>query len=158
MREEWRTVPGYEAYEVSSLGHVKRGKRMLAARPNVPGGYHRVSVTQDKKRKHLYVHRLVAMAFIGEGSGEVDHIDGNKLNNRVDNLRWVTPSENKKHSFEFPRLPTGKKIPVRMITPNGVYEFGTMNAAARAVNRSRRAIYNACRDNTRCAGARWERA
>ena len=158
MREEWRTVPGHEAYEVSSLGHVKRGKRMLAAHPNVPGGYLRVAVTQDKKKKHLYVHRLVAMAFIGEGSGEVDHIDGNKLNNRVDNLRWVTPSENKKHSFEFPRLPTGKKIPVRMITPNGVYEFGTMNAAARAVNRSRRAIYNACRDNTRCAGARWERA
>ena len=158
MREEWRAVPGYEAYEVSSLGHVKRGERILATHPNVPGGYLRAMVTHDKKKKHLYVHRLVAMAFIGEGSGEVDHIDGNKLNNRVDNLRWVTPSENKKHSFEFPRLPTGKKIPVRMITPNGVYEFGTMNAAARAVNRSRRAIYNACRDNTRCAGARWERA
>ena len=155
MMEIWKAVPGAEAYQVSSLGRVKKGARIYALTRNTPNGYYRASINGKK----IYVHRLVAEVFIGRGEGEVDHIDGNKINNSVENLRWVTPSENKKHSFEFPRMERkGARSPVRMITGNSVCTFNSMKAAAEATGRTRRAIYNACLDGTRCAGARWERA
>lgn len=72
----------------------KRG-RLLTESP-VIGGYKRVSLSLNARRKHHYVHRLVATAFIGEGPEgmEVCHADGNPANNHVGNLRWDTKKAN----------------------------------------------------------------
>jgi hypothetical protein len=101
--EEWRGVPGYPSYRVSSLGRVVslrpwRGlpvPRELAAGISGPG-YRMVYLTAGGRGRHLYVHQLVAAAFHGprpEGM-EVRHLDGNRLNNAASNLSYGTTSQN----------------------------------------------------------------
>lgn len=67
-----------------------------------PDGYCMIFLYLNGKRKNKLIHRLVAEAFIPnkEYKKEVNHIDGNKQNNSVNNLEWVTPSENAKHAFK----------------------------------------------------------
>ena len=102
--ESWKDISGYEGlYQVSNLGsvrNVKTGKSKVAG--ITPYGYKRVVLYADGKRKWFQVHRLVAMAFIPneEGKREVNHIDGNKLNNNAANLEWATSSENHLHAYE----------------------------------------------------------
>jgi len=65
------------------------------------GGYQYVCLFKDGKRKNKKVHRMVADAFLAKnGKPHVNHIDGNKANNHVDNLEWCTPKENKIHAFK----------------------------------------------------------
>lgn len=101
--EEWRDIAGYEGlYKVSNLGRVMRVKGSPGARSDrvlKTGrdryGYPRVNLYCGGKAAFRYVHRLVAVAFLtGEVKREVDHIDGNKTNNNVENLRWATSAEN----------------------------------------------------------------
>jgi hypothetical protein len=105
MKEEWRDIEGYEGmYQVSNLGRVlslisnKILKNFFVGR----GGYHRVDLCKDKVRKPYRVHRLVAEAFIPNinNKPQVNHIDGNRINNNVENLEWCTNSENNKHAWE----------------------------------------------------------
>lgn len=95
---QWKDVPGFENYEVSSNGIV-RHKKILKIRKMVinPRGYYKV-LTIDKTRrvKNWFIHRLVAECFLpkpGEDY-EVNHIDCNKSNNDISNLEWVTHKEN----------------------------------------------------------------
>lgn len=109
--EIWKPIKGYEGlYEISNLGRVKslgREKRMgycyglhtikeriLSQYSSYD--YKRINLSKEGKIKHFQVHRLVADAFLEKPDGEVeiDHIDGDKSNNIVDNLRWVTHYEN----------------------------------------------------------------
>lgn len=97
--QEWEKVEGFENYSVSNDGKVRNDKtnRILAGVGTGRGGeYVGVCLTKAKKSYIKLVHRLVAAAFIDnpDNKEQVDHIDGNKLNNNVDNLRWVTASEN----------------------------------------------------------------
>lgn len=99
---EWRAIKGYEdLYMVSNTGLIKSlhwGKEKLLKQVirnnNYP--YYFVGLLKDGKRKYFAVHRLVAMMFIPNPNNykQVDHLDGNKLNNNVENLEWVTPKEN----------------------------------------------------------------
>ena len=106
MAEIWRDIEGYDGlYQVSNLGHVKRfykatPPRILKASPN-SDGYPFVKLYYDGKRKHALIHRLVALAFIPnpDNKPEVNHVDGIKTDNHVDNLEWVTDTENKRHAF-----------------------------------------------------------
>lgn len=157
MSEIWKTIPGHEAYEVSSLGRVRKGEKLCAiARQNC--GYN-VAWVDGKVR---LVHKLVAKAFLGDADGkQVDHIDGDKTNNSVDNLRYVTASENARHSFDFKRGTnrTGQKgTPVVMVTDGFVCTFVSMAAAARAVRKNPSSIWHAADGRYLCAGARWYRA
>ena len=103
MTEEWRDIPGYEGYQASNLGNI----RGLNHRPYIhtnQNGYVQAVLRfpgQIKRDRFGYVHRLVAMAWIPnddpEHKTEVHHKDYNKHNNRVDNLSWVTLSENRIH-------------------------------------------------------------
>ncbi len=108
-RELWRWVVGYEGlYMVSSFGNVKRvGKAKGAKRDRVlkasssSNGYLQVVLSKNCIQKVFRVHRLVASAFLERIDGKtfVNHKDGNKQNNNVDNLEWCTKSENALHSY-----------------------------------------------------------
>ena len=104
MKEEYRFINGYTNYKVSNLGSVKRlnyrkkgSEKILRCSPNTKG-YRKVDFTENGVTKTMKVHQLVAMAFLGHEpkgyTNVVDHIDGDKLNNNVSNLRIVTHREN----------------------------------------------------------------
>ena len=106
--EEWKDVVGYEGlYQVSSLGRVKRlvGYQCCVERVLKPGkrrdGYLQVALYRDGKATNKRVHRLVAKAFLGDAPEgyEVNHRNGDKADNRAENLEWVTASENRKHTY-----------------------------------------------------------
>lgn len=138
--EEWLSVPGFEGlYEVSNTGKVKslkkNGHKELILKQYFDRyGYLKVYLYKNKKPHYLTVHRLVALAFIPnpENKNTVDHIDCNRANNRVDNLRWATMIENLNHSHRM-----GRQIinatPIVAISPEGkTFCFGSQREAARA--------------------------
>lgn len=96
---EWKEVKGYSDYEVSSEGDIrnKETKQLIAPQKN-KNGYYSLKVYREHKPYTKMVHRLVATAFMGESDLEVNHIDGNKTNNKVSNLEYVSRSENIKHA------------------------------------------------------------
>lgn len=108
MVEEWRDIKDYEGlYQVSNTGKIKSlyrdtGKILTGEIIQKGKGYLRVELTQNKKVKRFLVHRLVAQAFIPnpENKPEVNHIDGNTLNNNASNLEWCTHRENINHAWE----------------------------------------------------------
>ncbi len=97
MQEEFRDVEGYEGlYQVSNLGNVlslKYGKEKLK-KPSIVRGYYLVDLYKDSIRKHKTIHQLVAMTFLNHKPCGfelvVDHINDNKLDNRLENLQIVT--------------------------------------------------------------------
>ena len=113
--EIWKDIKDYEGlYQISNYGNVKslpkerhnrRGvyiqKEKLLSLTNTSTGYKKVELVKDGKRKGFKVHRLVAQAFIPnpDEKPQVNHIDGDKTNNYVDNLEWATASENSIHAY-----------------------------------------------------------
>lgn len=100
--ERFRDVEGYEGlYQVTSWGRVYNvDKQKFIYQEETEKHYLRVDlVDRNGRRKHHKVHRLVAKAFIPnpEGKQQVNHKDGNKQNNSITNLEWVTDEENKIH-------------------------------------------------------------
>lgn len=106
MSEEWKTIPDYPNYSVSNFGRVRNDMTGKMLKPRIKdyehNQYAQVVLYQGKiPHKNFQIHRLVATAFIPnlENKPEVNHIDGNGLNNVVSNLEWVTGSENVSHAY-----------------------------------------------------------
>ena len=132
--ETWRPVVDFEEYyEVSDRGRVRSLDRTLrdgrvkigrVLKPNrLKDGYEQVSLCVDGRVNFMKVHRLVAMAFIQneENKTDVNHRNGIKHDNRLENLEWVTKSENMKHAYTFLKIPPnrpwlGKKSIRRKLT------------------------------------------
>lgn len=93
-------IKEFEHYTISPDGKVNNGRKSLKTFDN-QGGYRCLKLTNSKGKKHFTLHRLVALHFIPnpENKPEVNHIDGDKSNNCVNNLEWVTSSENKQHAL-----------------------------------------------------------
>ena len=104
MQEIWKPIEGYsEIYEVSNTGKVRNSisGRLLKPMPcGFEESYHRVQLYRFGVREQFRIHRLVAIAFIPnpDNKPEVNHFDLDRTNNSVDNLEWMTGSENIIHS------------------------------------------------------------
>lgn len=102
--ELYEPLPDFPNYEVSTFGNVRNISRNIIMKPYFGwGGYARVNLVGKNQYKGFYVHHLVSKLFIRkeEGKNEIDHIDNNKRNNNVINLRWVSRSENNKNRRKF---------------------------------------------------------
>ena len=107
---EWRLIPGWPEYEVSDYGHVRRAQpspgtrigRMLKPWKNKRSGYLQVGLWRNNRQQRMTVHRLVALAFLGNSPSPahlVAHNDGTRQNNHWRNLRWATQKENMADTF-----------------------------------------------------------
>ena len=99
--EQWRTISGFPNYQISNIGRViliKSGK-ILKSRANTHG-YQIIGLTSNYKQTMCQIHRLVALEFIEniENKPCVDHVDRNRVNNNINNLRWVTHQQNNMNS------------------------------------------------------------
>lgn len=98
----WRTIENYERYEISENGDVRNKNTGYVMKKRLTfDGYVKVTLNENSKSKDFRVHRLVAEAFIPNHKGKetVNHKDGNKENNHVDNLEWATRSEQNTHTL-----------------------------------------------------------
>lgn len=121
-QEIWKPVVGWEKYyEVSSFGRVlthgefvdgRKYKDRIMAQRKSKHGYYYVTLCRNGKSKTIKVHRLVAMAFIPNPKNLkcIDHIDTNKENNHVDNLRWCSHAENANNPLTLQHLSESLKI------------------------------------------------
>lgn len=125
--EEWRDVPSYKGYYLaSSFGQVWSVKSSKLLKSGFVSGYPMVVLCKDGAHKDFYVHRLVLLAFVGPPpkGHECNHKNGTKTDNRPENLEWVLPSENIKHSIEvLGHSRTGSDGPGAKLTEDDVREI-----------------------------------
>ncbi len=120
IKEIYKPIDGYD-YEISNTGQVRSVRTGRILKQFLVNGYLRVGLSKDGVEKKFYIHRLVAQAFIPnpKNKPQIDHIDGNKQNNRVDNLRWVTSKENNNNPITKQKLVKAKSKPLEQLNLNG---------------------------------------
>lgn len=183
VTEIYKDIRGYEGlYQVSNLGNVKslqrtitnsrgqvRGLNVYLLKPNKKRtGYLEVSLRKDGKQRSFLIHRLVASNFISnnEGKPQVNHINGIKTDNRVENLEWCTVSENTKHAyknnlsnfkntadkalFDINEKTSYKKL--IFIKKNIILEFSSTSEASKMLKLDRDNITRAIRKNQKVGG------
>ena len=140
----WRTLNENNKYEVSDTGLVRRKDTQKTLSGCITSGYRSVKLTfNNSRQQRFYVHRLVAEHFITNSDPKnktfVNHKDGDKLNNNVENLEWVSPRENNLHYYqEIKKQAKEKKhfekpIPVIQydLQHNKIAEYASMSQAHR---------------------------
>lgn len=177
--EEWRAVAGYEGlYEVSNLGRVRSLDRYIRhnCRPylikgrilkNTKGEYYYVNLhdVNGTPKKHK-VHRLVANAFIPnpENLPQINHKNEDKMDNRVENLEWITAQDNCNHGTRNQRMgeslkiqPRCKKVEQLSLDNIHINTFPSIKGAARYTGIDHTSISLCCRWITKTAGGfRWK--
>lgn len=172
--EVWKPIPDYEdSYEVSNYGQVRSKDRYTPTRNGEvfkkgviktlkedKDGYFKVCLSKNSKKKSFFVHRLVALTFIENPNNYpvVNHKDGNKQNNKVENLEWCTRSENDKHAY---------RIGLRKVTDGGtskevvqldketlkvLFEYPSISEASKQTGISVQMISYCCNGKCKTAG------
>ena len=135
MVETWRPVPGYEGiYSVSDHGRVRRdkgGSNTWAGRILAGGDHHGYRTVAIDPPKSSYIHRLVAAAFLGPcpDGYEVNHKNGNKADNQLHNLEYMTHAQNLRHAHKTGLSPLGSQRPFSKLTESKVREIRTLHAS-----------------------------
>lgn len=122
----WRIVPGFEKYEISQDGRIRKKTTKRELTPVLDkDGYKKVGIRcADGSRRTCSIHRLVALTYIPnpESKPQVNHKNGIKGDCRVSNLEWVTSSENRKHAYDNNLQPLPHAKAVRCVETGTVYK------------------------------------
>lgn len=171
MEEIYVDIPNYEGhYQVSNYGNVKSlyFKNKYGVIPNkekilvplIVRGYKRVMLSENGTKIQYSIHRLVAQAFIPNPSNKpcVNHKNGNKEDNRVENLEWCTYSENEIHSRQvLGKEPINrKKVNQYSITGKFLNQFKSLAEAGKSINKNYSLISSCCNKHRESAyGYKW---
>lgn len=148
MQEVWKSIKGFEGlYEVSDLGNVRNINGRLRKPFLIHQGYLMIDLFHNYKRRHARVNRLVAEAFISnpDNKTEVNHKNGNKTDNRAENLEWTTKSENMIHAYKNGLQKKGR-YPIRKVRciEDGIV-YATAGQAARAYGVEPHTVTSSCK-------------
>jgi len=187
--EIWKDIPNYEGYyQVSNLGRIKRLKRIISAcygssktikdiiikQELTKKGYLRASLFKNGIKEKRFVHRLVAQSFIGfEENKTINHKNGIKFDNNIENLEWLTQSENCKHAYKnglskimrgaeshrFGKCGSLHKHSKKVLRISGeeIIEYESMSIAAKENNLKTANISKVCYNlRHTCGGFKWK--
>lgn len=141
MGTESVAVPGYEGlYSITRTGTITNARgRTISQRIDLRSGYITVGLTREGVTRTHYLHRLLASTFLENPNGlpVVNHLDGNRLNNRLDNLEWCTHAQNVKHAYDHGLIEGNRGGNQHMAVPVILLETGEVfttikEAASRA--------------------------
>lgn len=150
-QEIFKDIKGYDdCYKVSNLGNVvsyKKNEPKIMSKIPDKDGYHRANIRNNGKMVTVKVHRLMMFAFKGDlyfPGAQVNHIDGDKTNNNLSNLEWVTPKRNSIHAFEIGLRKKGvspANTKIVLDTQTGIF-YNSICDAARAHNLKFTCLHN----------------
>ena len=155
MQEKWKDIKGYEGlYQISNTGKVKSVNKHIILKPSKNRkGYLHIILCKNGKTKVGRIHRLVAQAFIpnAENKEQVNHINGIKTDNNVENLEWCTNGENQKHAFSLGlqtnvgnNNPRARKINQYDLQGNFIKTWNSIYDIEHALNCNRSSIWRCC--------------
>jgi hypothetical protein len=144
--EVWKDIRGYEKYyQISNLGRIRRKERKVVYKDGrkyhyktkllgirkIKNGYKTTDLTVDNKVKTVYIHRLLAENFIANHKGLpcINHINGNKTDNRLENLEWCSYGHNLQHAYDNNLRKKNKRILQFTLDDKFVKEWNSMNKA-----------------------------
>lgn len=167
MREVFEDLKGYEeSYQISDFGRVFTKRRLVGNQiyygrelaPQVTkDGYLKVTLTKNGESRKLYLHRLVAIQFLNNPGNlpQVNHIDGNKLNNQVSNLEWCTRQENQNHAVRTGLMQKGQDRPSAKLTESQVLEIYKLKGIVKAQDIAEQ--YGVSKNTINCIlrGSKW---
>ena len=140
--EEWNQVLNNPKYLISNYGQIFSVEKKMKLIPQIAkrGGYLVIKISYSGKKKCVKIHRLVAESFLENNLNkpQVNHIDGNKINNHVSNLEWCTSSENLKHAYatglnKGNKEYTSVRILAKNLTTGDKKEFSSIREAGRSL-------------------------
>jgi hypothetical protein len=148
-----KLIEGFPNYKVTYDGKVYNNKGQMLKPSLSNNGYLRISLSNDTdKHKRFLVHRLVAQAFIPNPKGypQVNHINEQKTDNRVDNLEWCTPLDNLQHSHVIDKASVAKYTKVHCDTTDE--DFDSIKEASEKYHLNHANIVSCCNGNRKTAG------
>jgi hypothetical protein len=151
--EEWKDITGYNNFEVSNKGEIRNKINNTIKKQYLRNGYYSTSLYENKVSKTLNIHRIVAIEFLGNFPNKhVNHKDGNKLNNNLENLEWVTPKENTQHAIINNLSKTHPRKIGQYKDGTLINEFNSMKEAEEKTGISNKHIGSVCRGNRKTTG------
>lgn len=172
MEEIWKDIPDFPGYQASTLGRVRSHNKVTSSarfahrewkdrilKPKVSrkDKCSRLSLWKDGKCHDVLVHRIVADTFLGKMSDTkmtVNHKDGNRQNNCVENLEWMTREDNIRHGFDHGLYPMKKTVIVGV--DGEKIEFPSMSAASRFLGHASGYVHECNKRGYRCYSAKGE--
>ena len=173
MSSVFKAIKEFEGiYEISNNGKVLSIRRNIIKRNTISKrGYHMITLNKNGKTYSRYIHRLVAEAFLNNTNNkeQVNHIDGCKANNHIDNLEWCTDRENREHAVrsglidykrsakESAKVTSKPVLRICLHTRLVLSEYPSINEAARIYNTDSSTLTKVCKGKMKkCAGYVWE--